>query len=138
MRPCEYCGNNFKPAKAIRRFCSRRCSNLGAPRHQPRQLDGSFYDRNGERIKAERRARYAGDPEYRKRVLARIAAAKQHPIRRPCESCGADRADRHHEDYDKPLDIIWLCRRCHIKRHVEISGSWGSGLPFVPLPGEGP
>ena len=61
MRNCEHCGREFKPAKAIRRFCSRRCSNLGAPRHGV--ADGlTFYERNAERIKAERKARYADDP----------------------------------------------------------------------------
>lgn len=27
----------------------------------------------------------------------------------------------HHEDYDKPLEITWLCRKHHRIRHVEIN-----------------
>mgnify|MGYP003405701141 FL=1 len=130
MRNCEHCGREFKPAKAIRRFCSRRCSNLGAPRHGV--ADGlTFYERNAERIKAERKARYADDPEYRRRVLARAAARRAHPDRQPCEQCGAERADRHHDDYDKPLDIRWICRACHIRHHVAVEGTWGYGFRTI-------
>lgn len=38
----------------------------------------------------------------------------------PCEVCGALRVDAHHEDYDKPLDVRWLCRRHHLDRHMEM------------------
>lgn len=31
-----------------------------------------------------------------------------------CQNCGSEcKPDAHHEDYDKPLDVIWLCVRCH-------------------------
>lgn len=38
----------------------------------------------------------------------------------PCAGCGTmDHVEAHHEDYDKPLDIIWLCRGCHRMVHRE-------------------
>lgn len=36
--------------------------------------------------------------------------------RQPCAECGALKVEAHHEDYAKPLDVIWLCRRCHSRR----------------------
>ena len=36
--------------------------------------------------------------------------------KQPCEKCGAD-AHAHHEDYSKPLDVVWLCHTHHMERH---------------------
>lgn len=35
-----------------------------------------------------------------------------------CEKCGISRGvQMHHEDYSKPLDVIFLCRACHLLIH---------------------
>lgn len=128
MRPCDNCKRDFKPGKRTSRFCSRRCSNIGAPRGQAvRRFEGTVYERNAEAIKAERRRRYATDPAYRAKVLARVSARK-HVEQRPCAVCGDPRADRHHDDYSKPLDVRFLCRKCHIAHHRDELGTWGQGL----------
>lgn len=36
----------------------------------------------------------------------------------PCEQCGTEeRVEMHHKNYDKPLEISWLCRPCHMNLH---------------------
>lgn len=43
-------------------------------------------------------------------------------MRNPCIKCGSKKyLNAHHEDYYKPLDVTWLCRRCHGQRHREIN-----------------
>jgi hypothetical protein len=42
--------------------------------------------------------------------------------RKPCERCGIDEGvEGHHEDYSKPLEVIWLCKMHHNERHREIN-----------------
>jgi hypothetical protein len=36
-----------------------------------------------------------------------------------CEDCGttSEPLQGHHEDYSRPLDVVWLCLSCHCSRH---------------------
>lgn len=36
----------------------------------------------------------------------------------PCEFCAAENVHAHHKDYSKPLDVIWLCAKCHNRLHA--------------------
>ena len=38
----------------------------------------------------------------------------------PCQVCGNKRTQGHHEDYAKPLDVVWLCTRHHADRHIHL------------------
>ena len=51
-------------------------------------------------------------------------------IREPCSRCGADKTQAHHEDYSKPLDVVWLCLKCHKQRHRELRRQPGTYVPF--------
>ena len=37
--------------------------------------------------------------------------------RKPCQICENIKSHGHHEDYNKPLDIIWLCAKHHKAIH---------------------
>ena len=40
--------------------------------------------------------------------------------RKCCERCGNEKSLAHHEDYDKQLEVMWLCQPCHKQRHKEL------------------
>lgn len=74
-------------------------------------------------IRNERKRTRNQDPEFRRRESARHKArraVKNGLIeKKACERCGSDRAQAHHEDYDKPLEVNWLCPLHHSERHRE-------------------
>lgn len=35
----------------------------------------------------------------------------------PCTKCGDTNAEAHHENYEKPLDVVWLCHKHHMEIH---------------------
>lgn len=42
-------------------------------------------------------------------------------VRQPCEKCGDEKVEAHHDDYSKPLEVRWLCRKHHLEHHGKIS-----------------
>lgn len=48
-------------------------------------------------------------------------AIRQGKIKRlSCEMCGETKSHGHHEDYSKPLEVVWLCMKHHLMTH----GRW--------------
>lgn len=35
----------------------------------------------------------------------------------PCEVCHDPKVEAHHDDYDKPLEVRWLCKKHHLALH---------------------
>jgi hypothetical protein len=45
-------------------------------------------------------------------------------VRQPCEVChSTTRIHAHHDDYSKPLDVMWLCPLHHKQRHKELEAA---------------
>lgn len=43
-----------------------------------------------------------------------------------CKDCGMTaKVQGHHPDYNKPLEVIWLCVNCHAKLHRELGTGYG-------------
>ncbi|MER9174608.1 hypothetical protein NKH72_13545 [Mesorhizobium sp. M0955] len=38
-------------------------------------------------------------------------------IQQTCKVCGDSATEAHHADYDRPMDVDWLCRKHHKAEH---------------------
>lgn len=41
-------------------------------------------------------------------------------IKKTCEECGDQKVQCHHNDYNNPYDIRWLCYKCHLDYHKKL------------------
>ena len=127
---------------SYRRGC--RCEKCRASHNQANK---DYWARNRERERAKQRARravLAQDPQWveennelkrkwavttdydrnrdpekiRARRLLQSAVRRGTITRQAC-ACGNPDTQGHHEDYSKPLDVLWLCARCHADLHRE-------------------
>lgn len=77
-----------------------------------------------ERIKATTEISRAWRQEDSRRSRAHSAVARAirngELLRQPCSLCNEPKSVAHHEDYDKPLEIVWLCQPCHKQHHKKL------------------
>jgi len=83
-----------------------------------------WYRKNG-RVRSEDYMRVVEEwieknPDGHKAHIILNNAVKTGRIPRPEECCECNAIGRlhaHHEDYSKPLDVMWLCASCHKLKH---------------------
>lgn len=99
MGICRGCGVEFKKAMPHQVACSRTCMKKGSHK----------------RLSKEQKAKYEKKKQSRDsvKIRCREIAKYNFPTPEPCEACGAQATDRHHDNYNKPLEIRWLCSTCH-------------------------
>jgi len=111
---CDFCGkdsfdrpSHYKRKK--RHFCSQNCYSLFRKELLPKEEQHAY--KGGGLSNEEKKKRRDA------RSIANHAIRDGKLFRKSCESCGREDAQMHHHDYDKPLDIKWLCRKCHWDEH---------------------
>lgn len=89
--------------------------------HKQRDLDRNrTQKRIDQRREYLRRHRAKYPHKARARAAVSFALRAGNLERRPCRECGIELVQAHHEDYSRPLDIVWLCEFHHKQRHREL------------------
>lgn len=107
MKKCKECH------KAFVRTAYRK--NIEANRdYEKKRFQDPVRRAAAQRYQEKRRAK---NPEkYRARTAVGNAIRDGRLKREPCEVCG-QKAQAHHEDYQKPLEVRWLCFKHHRAEH---------------------
>lgn len=100
----------------------KECCRLGAVLNRRKNQDRyNQYDRDRNQDPARKELRKKVRDRHPERIAARNAVSNAirlgKLIAQPCEVCGTEKAHGHHEDYSKPLEVIWLCHTHHMERH---------------------
>ena len=71
--------------------------------------------KNKYRYKKIQKERYPEKISARNKVYHAVKVGNL--IKKPCEECGENPSFAHHEDYFKPLEVTWYCRKHHRAKH---------------------
>lgn len=77
-------------------------------------------DRKARQIETTRRWRAADPRRAHCHNAVRYAVKKGKLTPTPCKQCSHEKAYAHHDNYDEPLNVVWLCQPCHKQRHKEL------------------
>ena len=87
-------------SNAEKRYC-KTCHAAWMREHRPKYSD--LTDEQRQRSNA--------------RAYAHVCRDGGKLIKQSCEQCGDENSQIHHDDYSKPLEIKWLCRKHHLELH---------------------
>ena len=119
LNKCKKCtqidvrANREKKAAYYREYDKNR-ANL--PKRVNARAEYAKTYRGDGRAKVMYRTRYPLRYEAHKKVGNALRDGRL--TRQKCEVCGSLRAQAHHADYRKPLDVMWLCRKHHVEWHL--------------------
>ncbi len=99
-RACSKCGDDLGDRYKKQRYC-KKCHAENMRETRPKYSE----------LTEDQRKRAIA------RSYARVYLNKGKIKKQPCSICGDEKSEMHHEDYSKPIEILWLCRIHHLELH---------------------
>jgi len=81
-----------------------------------RQYFKTWYEKGGKNRTISEEAKFKNTARYKLRDAVKVGKI----VRGKCERCGSEDVHGHHEDYNKALEVNWLCYKHHRERHNEM------------------
>lgn len=101
-RACSKCGGDLGDRYPKQCYC-KACHAKYMREHRPKHRDLQ--------------------PEAKKKANARAYAHvyrdRGNIKKENCKVCGSPDSQMHHHDYNKPLEVTWMCRKCHLQYHKD-------------------
>ena len=132
MKTCTKCktkkeASDFGKDRRARDGLLSRCKECGLAYRQSHKPERRVYDQayyrtptgRGVKLRSSKKQRLKY-PEKKKAagILNRAVATGKLKRSVFCESCGSSaKTEGHHSDYSKPLEVEWLCKKCHVEVH---------------------
>lgn len=111
---CDYCEKEFHTKKSSfnkskRHFCCMECYSKYRSEKMPKEEQPAYGSGLPEKEREKR---------IKARTIFHHYMRDNNLERQPCEICG-EIAEAHHDDYDKPLEVRWLCTKHHKEWHKQ-------------------
>jgi hypothetical protein len=134
-RCCLRCGTAFipKPHAQHQKFCRAACRSVygqsargweSRKQRQERWSKSEAGRASGRKHAAKRHSQHPEQASARRRVDVAVRAGRL-LVPKSCEGCGEmerrhprRNLQAHHDDYSKPLEVRWLCQKCHVAIHA--------------------
>jgi hypothetical protein len=101
----QYYLNNLEERREYLKIKQKEYLETEKGKQKHKEQAKKFRAENPEKIAAQQKCRKA----IKKGIIQRPDA---------CSECKIFcKPDAHHQDYNKPLEVVWLCKSCHLKVH---------------------